>query len=387
MTPDASSSHVARGRGALRPLGALLKDLGLELSELSFGGARARLCGVTALAVVATVAIASALHMPDAWWAGLSSFGCLMATRRASFGRACLRIIGTAAGAGAAVVLLPLLAYDPIACGLALWFFAGLGILGFSVSSHGYAWLFVSVTFALVTLVSLQDPPAALAVGWLRVLEVGVGCTVAVLFAWVLMPGGEAVAAPFPGWSDLLGSTFPAVQYAARGGLAVASVPFIWTFWDLPSVAQMPITMTTIMAVPFALTSDPVERNRAVLERGVLRLIGCLLGGLAGLAVLALALTNFVALLALLGGGIWVCAHVQASTRGVGYVGTQGGLAFLITLVQSDGPALSILPGMDRLAGIVCGLAILLAVTSVLDLISGPTHGANARVPAVLEDA
>jgi hypothetical protein len=61
--------------------------------------------------------------------------------------------------------------------------------------------------------------------------------------------------------------------------------------------------------------------------------------------------------------GIWIAAHVQASQRGIGYVGTQGAVVFISTLVQGWGPPASIFPGLDRFAGISGGLLILLAVS------------------------
>jgi hypothetical protein len=52
-----------------------------------------------------------------------------------------------------------------------------------------------------------------------------------------------------------------------------------------------------------------------------------------------------------LSAGIWITAHVQASERGVGYVGTQGAVVFISTLVQGAGPPTSIPPGIERFAG------------------------------------
>ena len=362
-------------REQLARLGAIIADIGHELSELSLSGPRARICAATALAVVATVAIASALHMPDLWWAGLSASRAIMATRPASFHRVILRIAGTAVGAGAAVVLLPFIAYDPLACGLALLVVGFFSILGYMVSGYGYAWLFSGITFALVTLSSLQDPASALTFAWLRMLEVALGCAVAGVVAWMLVPGGGATE-KFPGWGDLLGREFPAVLHALRGGVAIAIVPFLWRWLELPGLAQMPITMVAVMAVPFAAIADPSGCDREVLSKSLLRVIGCVIGGLAGLLILALSLTNFVALLLFLGAGTWVGAHLQSSTRGVGYVGIQGSMAFLLTLVQGTGPPDSILPGIDRLAGIFCGLAILVVVTMLLEFLSGPSRAA-----------
>jgi hypothetical protein len=89
--------------------------------------------------------------------------------------------------------------------------------------------------------------------------------------------------------------------------------------------------------------------------------------------------------------GIWVCAHVQASQRGIGYVGTQAAMVFISTLVQGNGPPLSILPGIERFAGIMGGLLILLVLLLLTAPSTGPpevatrrlsAQGADDRVPA-----
>lgn len=61
--------------------------------------------------------------------------------------------------------------------------------------------------------------------------------------------------------------------------------------------------------------------------------------------------------------GIWLCWQIQSGSTGIGYAGTQAGLAFLISIVQSRGPPLSLSPGLDRLAGVTAGLAVLLVIT------------------------
>jgi hypothetical protein len=50
----------------------------------------------------------------------------------------------------------------------------------------------------------------------------------------------------------------------------------------------------------------------------------------------------------------------------VGYVGTQAAFVFVVTLIQGPAPPSSIMAGVDRFAGIVGGLAILLIVSLLL---------------------
>ena len=54
---------------------------------------------------------------------------------------------------------------------------------------------------------------------------------------------------------------------------------------------------------------------------------------------------------------------MQASERGIGYIGTQGAMVFISTLVQGLGPPDSLAPGVSRLAGIAGGLLVLFLVT------------------------
>ena len=94
--------------------------------------------------------------------------------------------------------------------------------------------------------------------------------------------------------------------------------------------------------------------------------IGCLLGGVLALGCLALDVTSFPWWLAMLGAGVWICMHVQVGRHGVGYVGTQAGMVYIITLVQGASPPESIMPGIERFVGIVGGLAILLIVSLLI---------------------
>ena len=75
---------------------------------------------------------------------------------------------------------------------------------------------------------------------------------------------------------------------------------------------------------------------------------------------------QFLPWLGLLAAGVWVCSHVQTGAHGVGYVGIQASVVWIIMIVQGWGPPDSILPGIDRLAGILAGLAILSVVSLLL---------------------
>jgi len=150
-----------------------------------------------------------------------------------------------------------------------------------------------------------------------------------------------------------------------RSAVVVVILLYAWIWLELPQFEQMAITVTVVMAAPGAGGVGLAGRH-AVAERALHRLIGCLAGGLVALACLALSITAFLPWLAILSIAMWICMHVQTSRRGVGYVGTQAALVFIVTLVQGAGPPSSIMPGIDRFAGIICGLAILMLVSVAL---------------------
>jgi uncharacterized membrane protein YccC len=335
-----------------------------EIAELDLSGARTLPCAMTAIAVALATTIALTLRVDAPWWAAISAFVSIRATAPASLQRGALRIIGTAIGAMVGLLLCPWLIEDQMALSLALMVVGTFGVLGLQVSGHGYAWLLGAVTAVMVLLGALGDPPSALEIACNRTAEVTIGTGAAILVTALLAAAADTASASStpPGWSDLLGAQWPSLQHALRAGLAVMLVPLLWRWLELPNLSQTAITAAAVMAVP-ALSTDEAANQHLITERAMHRLLGCLVGGIAGLACLMLAIESFLPWLLMLMAGLWISAHVQASRRGIGYVGTQGAVVFISTLVQGWGPPASIAPGLDRFAGITGGLLILLAVS------------------------
>ena len=343
-----------------------LSALGQEIAELDRPGKRARLCLMASLSVALSVTAALALRLDNPWWAGISGFVSVQATRPGSITRGILRITGTVIGAGLGLATAPWLAYDHLACCVVLCLFTTAGILGVMLSPHGYAWLFAGITAVMVLIMSLDNPVAALTVAFYRTAEVVVGTMAALMIASLLAPNDDSpTSPPPPGWTDLLGSHWPVVLHALRSGIAVALLPLIWNWLQLPSLSQVAVTVTAVVAIP-SLAADPSSGGMLVATRGLHRLLGCFFGGLAGLALLAFSLDQFLPWLVALTAGVWIGTHVQASERGVGYAGIQGTVAFIMTLVQGPAPPQSILPGIDRFAGIMCGITVLLVISLLL---------------------
>jgi uncharacterized membrane protein YccC len=321
---------------------------------------------MASLSVALSVTAALALRLDNPWWAGISGFVSVQATRPGSITRGILRITGTAIGAAVGLATAPWLVYDHLACCIALCLFTTAGILGIMLSRYGYAWLFAGITAVMVLIMSLDDPTVALSVAFYRTAEVVVGTVAALVVASLLASDENLIAAPMPpGWTDLLGRRWPVVLHALRSGIAVALLPPIWNWLQLPSLSQVAVTVTAVVAIP-SLAADPLSGGTLVATRALHRLLGCFFGGLAGLAVLALSLGEFLPWLVALAAGVWIGTHVQASERGVSYAGIQGTVAFIITLVQGEAPPQSIMPGIDRFIGIMCGITVLLMISLLL---------------------
>jgi uncharacterized membrane protein YccC len=344
-----------------------LADIGRELRDLQFTGPRARACTIAALSVVLATTLAQWASMSEVWWASMSGFMASQATRPASIQRSLLRIAGTAAGAALGYLAIGLFAYDHVALCLFLLVSGTLGVLGMSVSRYGYAWLFGGLTANMIVMMAMNDPARTVYIAFDRLAEVSIGCFAAVLMAILLAPEGGPAAAPdgASGWHDLLGTRWPAVGHAVRSGVTIMLLPIIWNLFDLPSLTQMAVTVAAVMAIPVTV-DDPRATGRTVTGRAVQRLVGCLCGGVLGLACLALPLTLYPLWLAMLFAGVWLCAQIGASERGVGYAGIQACIVFMMTLVQGPGPPDSILPGINRFAGITGGLVVLLVISLML---------------------
>ena len=177
-------------------------------------------------------------------------------------------------------------------------------------------------------------------------------------------------------WLD---GKWPLVLHAARGGLTVMLLPAL-SNWLAP-VSPVTIGLTAVMVMAIPTTAVLAADTRTIVQRAAHRVIGCLLGALIGLACLAVVGSDFVLWTLFLLAGVWLCSQIQTGNAGVSYVGTQALFAFVMSLVQSQGPPDTIAPGFERLVGVMSGLSILFVITLILSLIPLPERK-NAPAPA-----
>jgi uncharacterized membrane protein YccC len=366
-----------------------------ELRSLDWRGPRGLEAAEAAASVTLAVLGALAVHSGEPWWAGITAFMVTRAAPSVAVSRSLMRIAGSVVGAVAALVVLRLFVYQSLPFCLSLFALSCIGSFGFVCSRFGYAWVVGTVTACLVILMSLDQPQGAFNTAVDRVAEVMIG-TLASLIVCGLSPApAEAGATPAAGLLDppplwfwrrrygdelrrWLPANRPMLVHACRGGLTVMLMPALANWLAPVSPVTMGITVVAIMSIPPTAILAP--DSPVIIQRSVHRLIGCVLGALTGLACLAFVGSDFLLWIVLIPCGIWLCSQIQTGTTGLSYIGTQAALAYLMSLVQGQGPPATISPGFTRLVGVMGGLSILLIVTLILSLIPlSPLSPAPAR--------
>lgn len=353
--------------GILRPIPAgLLRDI----RTLTLHGKGAREPLKTVFSVLIAVAVADALELDDLSWAAFSGYMVMRVDPSVAIRRGVMRIAGTVGGAALGVLLAPAIADQPALLVAALFVATWIGIFGALKSRHSYAWVFFGITAGLVMTDALAAPDDVLHFAATRVVEIAVGTASCMLITSLFTDSqtrpqtgvqanttGAAETSLAPrvlsqAWFD---AHWVLLEHATRSAFAVALLPIVWRWFEIEDFSQTALTSFVVMFVPDAVIRE--GRHRAIIERMTHRATGCLLGSFVALGSLSALGDTLLPSLLVLSAGVWVGYHVQNGRNGVSYVGTQFVLGLLITLVQGPGPVTDITPGLERLVGILIGIA------------------------------
>ena len=318
---------------------------------------RRRLRSGVALAVWCAVV----LDLDFPMWSGMSAFICLQASVAATALKGMLRIVGTVAGALLAAFLVGCHRRRPsgIARGVVrLRLVRPLSILPQPLYVRLAAGLHYHRPGADD---GIADPTAGLHFAAYRAAEIVVGVAAAWVAGVLLLP--EATV-PHTDQALLelpkLQSKRHAAFTALEGGIGIAAVMVLYAALDLPGFSSANVSVARI--------ADPDPRVGR--HRGFLRLIGCIVGGGAGLLMVGFAIDWLPALLFWLFAWCTVFGYFGSGSPGSAYFGMQAAFAFCIAFVGAD-PATTLEPVIDRLAGILVGLAVFW----VIDIIVGAAEG------------
>jgi uncharacterized membrane protein YccC len=326
------------------------------------------------LAVLLAVLFAHAIGAQNVSWAAYSGYMVMRGHVAESLLRGCLRIFGTAAGAALGIIIPPQILSAPPAATLAAATVGGVALYQALTARRAYAWLFVGLTFEMVLFDKLQHPDLAVVdFAAIRLLDVAAGtsaCIVVSLLSTLTLRRRWSV--PPSARNDPVAWRPDAARRAAQAGVALALLPLLRLWQPTPDLAQGAVTIMAVMLMP--LSGIDASGFRPVSRRLMHRVAGCLAGMATAALFLLLAHGRAQVLVAGACLGVAIGRHVENGRSPLTYIGTQFVLAILVTLLPDSYANAEIGPALERLGGIVAGMAILEPVLIAWHLIASRTR-------------
>jgi uncharacterized membrane protein YccC len=335
---------------------------------------------ITALACWLATVLAFALHLDNPWWAAISAWVVANPERHALLEKAANRILGTIIGCVAGYWITLSIESRPVLQTTAMFGFAAVGVYGRFRSAHSYAWIIGAVGGLSILTMSLETPGQILHFAVYRAAEVICG-VVAATFTELIFNRKNSFSDSKNGSARSSDQKFAptidrptAIRLATIGGVTAMLIPILWSWLNLPSLSQIVVTSLVVL-----------DRDGASTHfRGLQRVLGCLAGGAGGLLTIRLGPDLFFVWSVMLIAGVFLFSLIHHSTSRWAYVGTQGGVAFILALVTGLGPPDSIMPAVNRIAGMLFGVGILLCVCLVF---GHPGEGSHSPVPGATKPA
>ncbi len=213
------------------------------------------------------------------------------------------------------------------------------------------------------------SPAATQALGRLREAILG--------FAEPPPPEPEPAARENAGFFADDAFTNPAhVYYALKTTGAALFCYFVYTVIDWPGIHTCLITCYIVA----------LETTAETIEKITLRIAGCLIGAVLGLATILLLMPHVEsvgALMAIVFVGSLAAAWIAAGSPRISYVGFQLALAFYICVAQGFAPSFDMSAIRDRIVGILFGELVIAAVFTSVRPVSVAAR-VDRAVPALL---
>lgn len=290
-------------------------------------------------------------------WSGMSAFTCLQASFAATELKVLLRALGTIAGGLLGIFLIGFVAQDHSALFALLFASVSYALYRSYLSRWMYAWLLGGITIGLILMTTMADANAGLHAGAYRAAEVAVGAFAAWLAGAMMLPRmTDPVTDRALMAEPKLRSRRLAALTALEGGTGIAVVVLLYDAFDLPGFASGAVSITRI--------ADPDPQVGR--HRGFLRLIGCIVGGAAGLLMVGFGIDSLPTLLFWVFAWCTVFGYFGSGSAASGYAGMQAAFAFCVAFVPGQLPTTTLAPAIDRFAGIVMAMAVFWMIDFVI---------------------
>jgi uncharacterized membrane protein YccC len=309
--------------------------------------------------ILLAILLAHAIGAHSVAWAAFTGFVLMRGHVSETLLRGAMRIVGTAVGAGLALLLVPDVAGRLPVAVLAAAIVGAISLYGTLTAKRAYAWLLFGLTFEIILLDKIEHPAVdALAFAQRRLLEVGAGtvaCVTVSLLSTLTVrrrwPGLMPAPAKRIGWHPA------AARHAAQAGATLGLLPILHALFGIPELEQAGVTIMAVMIVPVAdlSTSGLVPVSRRLFHRAV----GCLGGTALAAAILLVAQGSAPLLIAGTCLGVVIGRHIENGGTRITYLGLQFTLAILVALVPDSYADAAIHPALERIASILIGMALL----------------------------
>lgn len=301
-----------------------------------------------ALSVTMAIFIASSLHFPAPYWAGISAMMVVTPTLTGTLRKGAMRIFGTYLGAfaGWLMIVLGVAQYLPLFF-VVLFFSIALPLTWTQTARYPYAVLIGGITCNMVMLAGLIDATETLHYAEIRSLEITVGAlTSLVLYPVFTLFGKMYCQVDIKERKKKPSHAFAGsrLRTGLAAGLAGCVAVGLWIPFHFGEIEQ---SITSVWVLSFAGSGFDTY------HKGVQRLGGCLVGGIVA-ALFMLIPANFPAFLFLVFCASLFSAIIQNGPTYARYFGIQITFAFLMVYANTKG----IEPASLRLLSIVSGLLL-----------------------------
>lgn len=330
---------------------------------------RALAAGIaTALAVYAALL----LNLEYPMWSGMTAFTVTCNTLHATFLKGVMRVIGTIIAALFAVFLLGFIAGNNWALTATLFATVSYGLYRSFTSVYPYAWLLGAITIGLILMDSMASPDSGLHVAAYRAAEIVTGVLVAFAVDVFLLPPAsdpehDRALAVAPKFDQAL-----AIRTALEAGTGICIVVGLYALFDFPGFTGAAVSLTRIV--------DPNPELGH--HRGFLRLLGCGLGGAAGLLMVGASIAWLPAYLFAIFVFCCIFGYFFAGPPVSAYAGMQAGFAFIIAYAPSTTPTDTLDPAIDRFAGILLAFLVFWIIDALFAPETTQTTGSPPPAPA-----
>ena len=320
----------------------------------------------SALSTWLAVVVAMALEIEDPWWAAMAAFRTSLRDQAAAEALRRNRLGGTVAGCLVGYIIAAFLVDDHAMVLVASFAIAAIGTYGRFAYTAGHGMLLGAACALLVLNAALFDPNETLDVFFFRILETLVAVIVVGIVDRCFLPHDPHHRYPPPArhTAEEL-DEFTILGLAA--GITIVLMALVWLALDLPQPVQ---TLITVLAV---MNANVAAQKKKSFER----FAGVLIGGCAGLLVVAMSIESFVVWSAVLLVGVAVSAAWFTSGRSDYYLGQQAGYGFIMAMVTGNGPVATIMPALDRMLGILFGVVLAYVVLMSLYALLGREEGTS----------